>query len=399
MSIEFFTRLPLHGETQFLPGDPRNRGDWHAGGASTGAVSGFAVGDHFTYIDYLGQIARAAEAVDFGGALWFVFVGGRRRRHRRSRRKLRRRAAARRYRHRTRHTMELALESRQGLCQLRAVLETLRRLLREQLVEHRLQHRKVRRQLRQGCGDVHDAHRERILGLIRHAPEQQLMEHDTERVQVGATVERQSTRLFGTHVVRRADDGAGVRHARVVGGTRNAEVGEHRGAVFAQQDVVGLDVAVDHALALGIAQRRGDLARHAQREGQVARRAVAGQHRAAGQVFHRDVVGITHPSDVVHLHHVRVLELGRDSGFAQEALTELLVAEQGGRHHLQRHFALHRFLQGQIHGGHAATAERSQDAVSGNFDHSPCPCRLVEMNGSIASAHARRRLRWCAAPR
>ena len=69
MSIEFFTRLPLHGETQFLPGDPRNRGDWHAGGDSTGAVSNFAVGDHFTYIDYLGQIARAAEINGFGGAL------------------------------------------------------------------------------------------------------------------------------------------------------------------------------------------------------------------------------------------------------------------------------------------------------------------------------------------
>jgi alkanesulfonate monooxygenase len=69
MSIELFTRLPLHGETQFLPGDPRNRGDWHAGGPSTGAVSGFAVGDHFTYIDYLGQIARAAEINGFGGAL------------------------------------------------------------------------------------------------------------------------------------------------------------------------------------------------------------------------------------------------------------------------------------------------------------------------------------------
>ncbi|WP_447741228.1 LLM class flavin-dependent oxidoreductase [Pseudomonas laurentiana] len=69
MSIEFFTRLPLHGETQFLPGDPRNRGDWHAGGPSTGAVSGFAVGDHFSYIDYLGQVARAAEINGFGGAL------------------------------------------------------------------------------------------------------------------------------------------------------------------------------------------------------------------------------------------------------------------------------------------------------------------------------------------
>ncbi|MCE0916931.1 LLM class flavin-dependent oxidoreductase [Pseudomonas sp. NMI760_13] len=69
MSLEFFTRLPLHGETQFLPGDPRNRGDWHAGGPSTGAVSGFAVGDHFSYIDYLGQVARAAEINGFGGAL------------------------------------------------------------------------------------------------------------------------------------------------------------------------------------------------------------------------------------------------------------------------------------------------------------------------------------------
>jgi alkanesulfonate monooxygenase len=69
MSIEFFTRLPLHGETQYLPGDPRNRGDWNRGGATTGAVSSFNVGDHFTYIDYLGQIARAAEINGFGGAL------------------------------------------------------------------------------------------------------------------------------------------------------------------------------------------------------------------------------------------------------------------------------------------------------------------------------------------
>lgn len=68
MSIEFFTRLPLHGETQYLPGDPRNRGDWGPSDGS-GAVSDFKVGDHFTYIDYLGQIARAAEINNFGGVL------------------------------------------------------------------------------------------------------------------------------------------------------------------------------------------------------------------------------------------------------------------------------------------------------------------------------------------
>lgn len=68
MSIEFFSRLPLHGETQYLPGDPRNRGDWGPSDG-TGAVSDFKVGDPFTYIDYLGQIARANEINHFGGVL------------------------------------------------------------------------------------------------------------------------------------------------------------------------------------------------------------------------------------------------------------------------------------------------------------------------------------------
>ncbi len=70
MPIEFFSRLPLHGETQFIPGDNRNRGDWNRSPAdSTGAVSHFQVGDDFTYIDYLSQVARAAELNGFSGAL------------------------------------------------------------------------------------------------------------------------------------------------------------------------------------------------------------------------------------------------------------------------------------------------------------------------------------------
>lgn len=70
MSIEFFARLPLHGETQFIPGDDRNRGDWNRQPhASTGAVSSFDVGDDFTYVDYLSQVARAAEINGFAGAL------------------------------------------------------------------------------------------------------------------------------------------------------------------------------------------------------------------------------------------------------------------------------------------------------------------------------------------
>lgn len=70
MTIEFFARLPLHGETQYIPGDNRNRGDWNRQPqASTGAVSSFEVGDDFAYIDYLSQVARAAEINGFSGAL------------------------------------------------------------------------------------------------------------------------------------------------------------------------------------------------------------------------------------------------------------------------------------------------------------------------------------------
>ena len=70
MTIEFFSRLPLHGETQYIPGDNRNRGDWNRSPVdSTGAVSHFRVGDDFTYIDYLSQVARAAELNGFSGAL------------------------------------------------------------------------------------------------------------------------------------------------------------------------------------------------------------------------------------------------------------------------------------------------------------------------------------------
>jgi alkanesulfonate monooxygenase len=71
MSIDFFSRLPLHGETKHLPGDSRNRGDWHGlgRGQTSGALSDFAVGDDFSYIDYLAQVAKAAELNGFGGVL------------------------------------------------------------------------------------------------------------------------------------------------------------------------------------------------------------------------------------------------------------------------------------------------------------------------------------------
>ncbi|MCU1718185.1 LLM class flavin-dependent oxidoreductase [Pseudomonas sp. 5P_3.1_Bac2] len=69
MSIEFFTRLPLNGENYYPRGDSRNRGDWHNEAEGTGALANFRSGDSFSYMDYLAQVARAAEINQFAGAL------------------------------------------------------------------------------------------------------------------------------------------------------------------------------------------------------------------------------------------------------------------------------------------------------------------------------------------
>ena len=74
-------------------------------------------------------------------------------------------------------------------------------------------------------------------------------------------------RLLGRHVVRRAEREPGLRHAaagRRGDGERDAEVHHHRAAVV-QQNVLGLDVAMDHAVAMRVVERVGHFARDAHR--------------------------------------------------------------------------------------------------------------------------------------
>ncbi len=81
-----------------------------------------------------------------------------------------------------------------------------------------------------------------------------LVGHRAERVHVAARPDLAFAHgLFGRHVGRRAERHAGLGHAGAAGllhGERDAEVGD-QGLAILQQDVLGLDVAVDDAALVG----------------------------------------------------------------------------------------------------------------------------------------------------
>ena len=88
---------------------------------------------------------------------------------------------------------------------------------------------------------------------------QHLVEHAPQRVDIGPDVDCLPSRLLGRHVVRGAQQGARLRHRGERLGAGDAEVGDLRGAVVADEHVLGLYVTVDDVLGVGSGQRLGDL--------------------------------------------------------------------------------------------------------------------------------------------
>ena len=85
-------------------------------------------------------------------------------------------------------------------------------------------------------------------------PRQQRVQQRAEAVEVGAGIDRPPLGLLGGHVFRRPQHVARGGQPRVAEEPRDAEVGKLHSAVGGQQQVAGLDVAVDHAPVVRVAE-------------------------------------------------------------------------------------------------------------------------------------------------
>ena len=160
----------------------------------------------------------------------------------------------------------------------------------------------------------------------------------------------------------RAQDRAGLRdlgRSRA----RDAEVRHPRAALGVDEDVVGLQVAMDDAALMREADTGEDLPDDLHRLGRRQPALDQVLERCAIDVLHRDPVAALVLAAVVDRDDVRVLEAGRGLRLAAESLDELLVGAEALMKELEGDSASQHLVVGRPHVRHPAGADPADQPV------------------------------------
>ena len=174
---------------------------------------------------------------------------------------------------------------------------------------------------------------------------EQLVGGGRQRILVCTAVDLGTGQLFGRGVRDGSDRHVGAGEVAVLAGSAgNTEVRQQnpliRGVGVGDQDVGGLDVAVQQALLVGVVERLGDPGGdpHHVIGGHSVRVALGEQRAGIGalDVVHGDPQLAVDVTAVMHFDDVRMPETGRDIGLTLEALTVFRIGAHGGTEHLER---------------------------------------------------------------
>ncbi len=214
-------------------------------------------------------------------------------------------------------------------------------------------------------------------GAQRVGAAQGLVQEQRKREQIRGGAGGQSLGLFGRHVGLGADHVAGVgKRVSRTGGPdhpRDAEVGQARdpcgrGWMFGHQHVGRLDVAVDHAVSVGVGERiaQGDADPHhvAVRQPAVLKQYV---ERGAVDQFGDQVGALVVDRRLVQRHDARVGEPCRGARLSFEASATagaVPARHPCPRKDLDRDLPVEPLVLSQPHGGEAAGAQATAQAVA-----------------------------------
>jgi hypothetical protein len=265
-----------------------------------------------------------------------------------------------------------------------------------------------RRQVRPRVGDGRDVAlelaREDVDGVAageRRVACQQLVQHDADGVDVGGEGRQRAADDLGRHVLGRAGDPL-LGAARRVDHAGDAEVDQldqvGAGAPLVDDDVVALEVGVDHAGQVRLLDAEQDLGDDVERGGRRDRVLAADQLRERGpaQVLHGQVQQAVGRGAVVDdRDDVGVVEARRRHGLVAEPAAEALVAGEVVLEDLHRHAAPERHLLGAVHRAGAAEPDaRGQAKLFGQL----APDHLLGAGNVVLDAHGRAR-GWRGSPR
>ena len=204
------------------------------------------------------------------------------------------------------------------------------------------------------------------------APGQELVEHDPGGVHVARGAAGAGADELGRHVVGRAGDGGGEARG-VLQQPRHAEVAQLEAALAvlappgAQEHVVRLDVAVQHALAVGVVQGLQDERGGGGRPGGL-QRPVLPQDPPQGsalQVVHDDGQILAVDDEIDHGHNARMPQTQQDCAFSHKPVDDGVVLQVLRPQELGRHAPAAAALGPQPHLAGRPAPQQGGERVAG----------------------------------
>ena len=212
---------------------------------------------------------------------------------------------------------------------------------------------------------VLDGHGHGAVALKGQPPGEHLIEHHTGGVNIRPRIGPLTSGLLGRDVVDAAQGllGQGLAGAGKAG---DAEIGHLHAAVPEHHNVLGLDVPVNDAPAVGVAEAAHDLGDKV--EGLAPVHLAAALHVLlegnALNELHDDVLRIITAGHIVHGYDIGMGELGDGLALIPEAAAEIRAVRKIALQNFHSHQTIQTMTLRLIDVGHTAAADQFQDLIS-----------------------------------